>query len=210
MTKRFELRLCSNGTYYVYENGTLTDIDFDKFNKESAYNLIDKVNALYNEKEQLKIFLKAVNEELDLANRDCDILEEKNEKLKQFKEKVFALIDKEIARNEEAIKWEKETIADSGSIEVYNYMLNRLKKELQEMTENKRFERIYADVDVFCRDHNAKGVSQLIEREDYDRIVDLLNDLSAENVQLKQRNEFLKKRCDEYWEEAGLNSDYFE
>lgn len=53
------------------------------------------------------------------------------------------------------------------------------------MTENKRFERIYADVDVFCRDHNAKGVSQLIGREDYDRIVDLLNDLSAENVQLK-------------------------
>ena len=44
------------------------------------------------------------------------------------------------------------------------------------MTE-KRFERIYADVDVFCRDHNAKGVSQLIEREDYDRIVDLLNEL---------------------------------
>lgn len=77
------------------------------------------------------------------------------------------------------------------------------------MTE-KRFERIYEDVDVFCRDHNAKGVSQLIEREDYDRIVDLLNDLSAENEQLKQQNEFLKKRCDEYWEEAGLNNDYFE
>ena len=77
------------------------------------------------------------------------------------------------------------------------------------MTE-KRFERIYADVDVFCRDHNAKGVSQLIEREDYDRIVDLLNDLSAENEQLKQRNEFLKKRCNEYWKELGLNNDYFE
>ena len=43
------------------------------------------------------------------------------------------------------------------------------------MTE-KRFKRIYADVDVFCRDHNAKGVSQLIEREDYDKIVDLLNE----------------------------------
>ena len=75
------------------------------------------------------------------------------------------------------------------------------------MTE-KRFERIYEDVDVFCRDHNTKGVSQLIEREDYDRIVDLLNELEEENEQLKQRNEFLKKRCDEYWEEAGLNSDY--
>ena len=99
------------------------------------------------------------------------------------------------------------------------------------MTENKRFERIYADVDVFCRDHNAKGASQLIEREDYDRIVDLLNEqheqierlkgnfraldevkceIAEENEQLKQRNEFLKRRCDEYWEEAGLNNDYFE
>ena len=77
------------------------------------------------------------------------------------------------------------------------------------MTE-KRFERIYEDVDVFCRDHYAKGVSQLIEREDYDRIVDLLNELEEENEQLKQRNEFLKKRCDEYWEESGLNNDYFE
>ena len=77
------------------------------------------------------------------------------------------------------------------------------------MTE-KRFERIYEDVDVFCRDHNAKGVSQLIGREDYDRIVDLLNELEEENEQLKQRNEFLKERCDEYWEESRLNSDYFE
>ena len=147
------------------------------------------------------------------------------------------------------------------------------------MTE-KRFERIYADVDVFCRDHNAKGASQLIEREDYDKIVDLLNkqheqierlkgnfraldevkcELAEENEQLKQfkekiftsiekeiarnektiewkketldllnefyeinkklhdeneelkkENEFLKKRCDEYWEETGLNNDYFE
>ena len=99
------------------------------------------------------------------------------------------------------------------------------------MTENKRFERIYADVDVFCRDHNAKGASQLIEREDYDKIVDLLNEqheqierlkgnfraldevkceLEEENEQLKQQNEFLKKRCDEYWEEAGLNNDYYD
>ena len=34
--------------------------------------------------------------------------------------------------------------------------------------------------------------------------------LEEENEQLKQRNEFLKKRCDEYWEESGLNNDYFE
>ena len=83
MTKRFELRLCSNGTYYVYENGALTDVDFDKFNKESAYALIDKVNALYEEKEKLKIFLEALNEELSLANRDNDTLEEENKALQQ-------------------------------------------------------------------------------------------------------------------------------
>lgn len=65
------------------------------------------------------------------------------------------------------------------------------------MTE-KRFERIYEDVDVFCRDHNTKGVSQLIEREDYDRIVDLLNELEEENEQLKQE----LKRC-----RCRLNSD---
>ena len=37
-----------------------------------------------------------------------------------------------------------------------------------------------------------------------------LNQLSDENEELKKENEFLKKRCDEYWEESGLNSDYFE
>lgn len=41
-------------------------------------------------------------------------------------------------------------------------------------------------------------------------IVKLLNELHDENEELKKRNEFLKKRCDEYWEEAGLNNDYFE
>ena len=37
-----------------------------------------------------------------------------------------------------------------------------------------------------------------------------MNALNDENEQLKQRNEFLKKRCDEYWEEAGLNNDYYD
>ena len=44
----------------------------------------------------------------------------------------------------------------------------------------------------------------------YQEVVGLLNGLSEENEQLKQQNEFLKKRCNEYWEEAGLNNDYFE
>ena len=63
-----------------------------------------------------------------------------------------------------------------------------------DMTE-KRFERIYADVDVFCRDHNAKEVSQLIERNDYDRIVDLLNEQHEQIEDLKDAN---VRCCNEY------------
>lgn len=39
---------------------------------------------------------------------------------------------------------------------------------------------------------------------------DKLNTLIDENEQLKKENEYLKKRCNEYWEEAGLNSDYYD
>lgn len=91
----------------------------------------------------------------------------------------------------------------------------------------KRFERIYADVDVFCRDHNAKEASQLIEREDYDRIVDLLNELVEENKQLKQFqeqvasviegkmgdnvcNDYKMEVLKEIWNELELDEMWFE
>ena len=83
-------------------------------------------------------------------------LENENEQLKQFKEKIFTSIEKEIARNEKTIEWKKETLD----------LLN----EFYEI--NKK--------------------------------------LHDENEELKKENEFLKKRCDEYWEETGLNNDYFE
>ena len=54
-------------------------------------------------------------------------------------------------------------------------------------------------------------VDNLTKKElDEEDMYELLNDLSDENKELKQQNEFLKKRCDEYWKEAGLNNDYFE
>lgn len=46
------------------------------------------------------------------------------------------------------------------------------------------------------------------DKVDFYELWEFLNKLNDENEQLKQQNEYLKKRCDEYWEEAGLNSDY--
>ena len=79
------------------------------------------------------------------------------------------------------------------------------------MTENKRFERIYADVDVFCRDRNAKEASQLIEREDYDRIVDLLNEQHEQIERLKMNFRALDEvKCELAEENEQLKQSYNE
>ena len=66
-----------NYTTYEVHSSSITDT------KDEMEDLCLLLNELNDENEKLKIFLKAVNEELDLANRDCDILEEENEQLKQ-------------------------------------------------------------------------------------------------------------------------------
>lgn len=77
------------------------------------------------------IYIEGKENLLEIAEY-VDKLQDENEQLKQFKEKVFTLINKEIAQNEEAIGWGKETGADSGAMGFYNHMLKRLKKELSE------------------------------------------------------------------------------
>lgn len=66
-----------NYTTYEVHSSSITDT------KDEMEDLCLLLNELNDENEKLKIFLKAVNEELDLANRDCDILEEENEQLKK-------------------------------------------------------------------------------------------------------------------------------
>ena len=51
-------------------------------------------------------------------------------------------------------------------------------------------------------DNTIQFVIETVERK--------LNELFYENEELKKENELLKKRCDEYWKELGLNNDYFE
>lgn len=55
MTEKYELRLCSNGVYYLYEDGLLNqDISFDKFNIESAKELISILNKQNKEFKDLE------------------------------------------------------------------------------------------------------------------------------------------------------------
>ena len=65
--KRFELRLCSNGLYYLWSNNELSDIYFDKFNKESANEVVNLLNAQHEE----IIRLKRVNQELNDELQEC-------------------------------------------------------------------------------------------------------------------------------------------
>ena len=70
-----------NYTTYEVHSNSITDT------RDEMEDLCLLLNELNDENMKLKIFLKAVNEELDLANRDYDTLEEENEQLKQQKDK---------------------------------------------------------------------------------------------------------------------------
>ena len=77
------------------------------------------------------------------------------------------------------------------------------------MTENKRFINDIDDGKLI----DTKGELSTIhysDKVDFYELWEFLNKLNDENEQLKKRNEYLKKRCNEYWGEAGLNNDYFE
>ena len=83
MTKQYELKLCSNGTYYLYHKGVLINnpyITFDKFHKEDAESIVGELNHLVEENEQLKFELKECREHKLFSRRQ---LEEENERLKQ-------------------------------------------------------------------------------------------------------------------------------
>ena len=89
----------------------------------------------------------------------------------------------------------------------------------KDMTEKRFTTNGYKIYDTF---HD--GIHWLVNQVEANEIVDKMNNLDSkarerskalsklqkENEQLKQRIEFLKKRCDEYWEEAGLNNDYYD
>ena len=159
--KRFEFREvnCSAIIPKVYDNEKqqyanlfecvdwLNDLyeENEKLKKDCS-NLIDdnteyvsEINQLAEENEKLKKILGFLRNDnatdilnvLNYQENQIWELKEENEELKQFKEDVFDLIDKEIIQNEEAIEWGNEWGADVGAIGFYTNMLKILRKELQ-------------------------------------------------------------------------------
>lgn len=86
--------------------------------------------------------------------------------------------------------------------------MSEITKEKGDMMTEKRFSVKKSGSGLFYRDgdYEIDSTIQFI----IETVEMKLNQLSDENEELKKENEFLKKRCDEYLEEAGLNSDYFE
>ena len=70
-----------NYTTYEVHSSSMTDT------KDEMEDLCLLLNELNDENKKLKIFMKAVNEELSLTIRDYDTLKEENEQLKQQKDK---------------------------------------------------------------------------------------------------------------------------
>lgn len=62
MTEKYELRLCSNGEYYLWENNELLipHISFDTFNKESAKELVSILNKQNKEIKDLKCRINSI------------------------------------------------------------------------------------------------------------------------------------------------------
>ena len=71
-------------------------------------------------------------------------------------------------------------------------------------------EKRYSHDGVIIIDHLKKDLIYIDGKENLLELAEYVDKLQEENEQLKQRNEFLKKRCDEYWEETGLNNDYYD
>ena len=94
--KRFTLKLCSDGTYYLYENNELIIpyIDFDKFNKESAERIIDLLNPLFDEHKQLLQSFENYKKSHNALEQRLNALSDENEQLKKTNEKLQRELDK--------------------------------------------------------------------------------------------------------------------
>ena len=117
--------MTENKRFLIDDAGELIDLNNHKF-IDYGDECCKLLNELHEENEKLKTFLKAVNEELSLANRDCDILEEENEQLKKENDMLSCELsvsaNKEISRNCRIAELEEENKQLKQQLNrLYNY-----------------------------------------------------------------------------------------
>ena len=123
--KKEEYKMTENKRFLIDDAGELIDLNNHKF-IDYGDECRKLLNELHEENEKLKTFLKAVNEELSLANRDCDILEEENEQLKKENDMLSCELsvsaNKEISRNCRIAELEEENKQLKQQLNrLYNY-----------------------------------------------------------------------------------------
>ena len=99
--------------------------------------------------------------------------------------------------------WKEEVIHLLNELHEENQLLHKINEDaIDFMYDN-------FDLNIMFTDRELNDICNEMGLELSEKGIKI-NQLEKENEQLKKENEFLKKRCNEYWEEAGLNSDYFE
>lgn len=96
-----------------------------EYDEEYKGNLFDnKMDTFYP--------IEDSDENIKLLCDNLNGLVEENDELKQFKEKLFNVLDKKITQNEEAIEFGIKQGVDVGAMSFHTDMLKMFRKELQE------------------------------------------------------------------------------
>lgn len=82
--------------------------------------------------EEILRIMNNLDEKARERSKALSKLQKENEELRQFKNKTFDLLDKEITGNEEAIEWGEKQGVNVGAIGFHTNMLKILQKELDD------------------------------------------------------------------------------
>ena len=177
-----DLELCEE---LIKKYGSSSDIDLliEDNGKNMTYQ---EVVDLLNENEQLKSTI--VQFSSDFMNFKMKLIEQIQMHYDYAREQMQKNLDNPLlAEAYNSMCYEVRELAGEMSLDLNVMRFIKANKEIDEL------KRINKKLNKVCIDYSFK-----------------MEKLEKENEELKKRNEYLKRRCNEYWEESGLNRDYFE
>ena len=181
-----DLELCEE---LIKKYGSSSDIDLlieDNGKNMTYQEVVDLLNDLSDENEKLKSTIIQLSIDfMDFKRRLLEQLRMHYDYAREQRQKNIG--NHFLVKEYDSMCYEVRELAGEMSLDLNVMRFIKANKEIDEL------KRINKKLNKVCF-----GYSFEMEK------------LEKENEELKKRNEYLKKRCNEYWEEAGLNSDYFE